>query len=30
MFIFYKLYFEGDEMKIDFPLKGKELGRMSR
>lgn len=27
MFIFYKLCFEGDEIKTEFPLRGKELER---
>lgn len=30
MFIFYKLYFEGEEMAPDFPLRGKEDGENER
>ena len=29
MFIFYKSYFEGEEVVSEFPLRGKALGRMS-
>jgi hypothetical protein len=30
VFIFYKLYFEGEEMAPDFPLRGKEDGENER